>query len=77
MLVITGFFVALLAAQYDDLPAWFRLLTASAVYVPLSVFSLVWAFGSQRTHLVRAITIAVVAISAGAVLATVVWDAAR
>lgn len=74
LVLSVGTSLFLLGMQYDDLPLWFRLVTASAVFIPLAAFSLVWAVGPQRTHVVRTMMISVVAISGAVVLATFVWE---
>lgn len=74
LVLIVGTILFLLGTQYSDLPLWFRLVTASAVFIPLAAFSLVWALGAQRTHAVTTMVIYMVAISGAVVLATFVWE---
>lgn len=74
LVLLVGTILFVLATQYSDLPLWFRLVTTSAVFIPLTAFSLVWAVGPARANAVKTAVIYVVSISGAVVLATLVWE---
>jgi len=70
LILIVAVIIGVLLTQFPDLSLWFRLLTASAVFGPLVVFSLAWVVEPERTSIRRSLVLVVACASAAIVAAT-------